>query len=92
MESDTLCICCILRKENPAPSGRELHAGSACPRPPYWRGAAWVQAQPAARKRVQGGPARFQARLPHPRGAGGPVRFYAAHKGAEVPMGSRYVL
>ena len=85
----------------------------------------------------KGGPVRFYARLPHPRGAGvsmgsdtfynkrrllweavrlvwavtcvrtaprpvgancvqaqpaGPVRVYAAHKGAEVPMGSRYVL
>ena len=39
------------------------------PRPPYWRGAAWVQAQPAARKSMQAQPARFQARLPHPRRA-----------------------
>ena len=31
----------------PAPRGRELYAGSTRPRPPYWRGAAWVQAQPA---------------------------------------------
>ena len=30
------------------------------PRPPYWRGAAWVQAQPAARKRVQAQPAAFK--------------------------------
>ena len=27
------------------------------PRPPYWRGAAWVQAQPAARKSMQAQPA-----------------------------------
>ena len=43
------------------------------PRPPHWRGAAWMQAQPAARKRVQAqpaGPARVYARLPHTRGAG----------------------
>ena len=31
------------------------------PRPPYWRGAAWVQAQPAARKRVQAQPAALAA-------------------------------
>ena len=40
MGSGTLCAGCNLREENPAPRGRELHAGST-------RGAAWVQAQPA---------------------------------------------
>ena len=28
--SDTLCLGCNLHEDNPAPLGRELHAGSAC--------------------------------------------------------------
>ena len=45
------------------------------PRPPYWRGAAWVQAQPA---RAQW--ARIACRLSLPR--------LPHSRGAEVPMGS----
>ena len=40
-------VCAVTGMRRTPPVRAEVYAGSTRPRPPYWRGAAWVQAQPA---------------------------------------------
>ena len=47
-----------------------------------------VRAEEGAGSACRADQSAFMPRLANTAGAGGPARFYAAHKGAEVPMGS----
>ena len=80
MGCGTLCASGILHEKTPAPRGRELYAGSACracqpafmPRLANTAGAGVSMGSDALRLGCnlrEGGPARFYAHLPHPRGA-----------------------